>query len=139
MPAGTGSCSRPDPSVLILGDVRIDLAVGAFQIGIRHQRGFAVTRPGDIDETEIVVLDDAVEMRVDEAQSRRRAPVAEQARFDVGERKRLFQQRIVVEIDLSDREIVRRAPPGVEFAELFGIEGLGRRGHVRIPEGTVPG
>ena len=44
-------------------------------------------------------------MRVDEAQSRRRAPMTEQARFDVTKRKRLPQQRIVVEIDLTDREI----------------------------------
>ena len=44
--------------------------------------------------------------------------VAEQARLDVFEFQRLGEQRIVVEIDLADREIIRGAPVGVDFFEI---------------------
>jgi hypothetical protein len=48
--AGKGELlEQPLHPVLIPGDVRIDLAVGAFQVGVRHHRRPAVTRPGDID------------------------------------------------------------------------------------------
>ena len=36
-------------------------------------------------------------------------------RFDVRQRQRLAQQRIRVEIDLTDREVVRGAPVSVEL------------------------
>ena len=42
---------------------------------------------------------------------------AEQARFDVRQRERLLQQRIVVEINLSDRKVIRRAPIGVNLPQ----------------------
>ena len=67
-------------------------------------------------------FDDAVQMDIDEVQSRRRAPVPEQARLDVRQLERLLQQRIVVEINLADREIVRRAPIGVHLVEQFRRE-----------------
>ena len=65
------------------------------------------------------VLDDAIQVHVDEVQPGRRAPVPEQARLDVLERQRLAQQRIVEQVDLADREIVGRAPPGVDLREGF--------------------
>ena len=77
----------------------------------------AVARARDVDHVQIVLLDDAVQMGVDEVQPRRRAPVAEQARLDVRQGERFLQQRIVVEIDLPDRQIVRRAPVGVHLVE----------------------
>jgi hypothetical protein len=76
-----------------------------------------VARPGDIDDVQVVLLDDAVQVDVDEVQPRRRAPVPEQARLDVLQRERFLQQRIVVEIDLPDRQIVRGPPIGVHLAE----------------------
>ncbi len=51
--------------------------------------------PGQIDNIEIVRLDQTVEMDIDEVQSGRRTPVPEQPWFDMIERQRLFQQRIV--------------------------------------------
>ena len=38
-------------------------------------------------------------------------------RFDVGQFQRLLQQRIVVEIDLADRQIVGGAPVGIDLAK----------------------
>ena len=64
-------------------------------------------------------LDEPVEMHVDEVEAGRRAPMAEQARLDVFERQRLVEQRIVEQIDLPDRQIVRGAPVGIHQAELF--------------------
>ena len=81
-----------------------------------------MARSGDVNHVQVVFLDDAVQMGVDEVQPRRRAPVAEQARLDVRQREWLFQQRIVVEVYLTDREVVRRAPIGVHLAEQFRRE-----------------
>ena len=63
------------------------------------------------------LLDDAVQVHVDEVLPRRRAPVAEQHVLDVAERERPPQQRVVAEIDLADRQVVRGAPVGVHALE----------------------
>ena len=74
--------------------------------------------PADIDHVEVARPDDAVEMGIDEIQARRGAPMPEQARLDVLEGQRLAQQRIVEQIDLADREIIRGAPIGVDRGEF---------------------
>ena len=50
----------------------------------------------------------------------RRAPVSEQHVLDVRERQRPLQQRIVVEIDLADRQIVGGAPVGIHLMHELG-------------------
>ena len=123
--AGKGELfEQPPQPLLVLRDVGIDFAVGAFEVGVGHQPGSAVTRSSDVNHVQVLFLDDAVQMGIDEVQSRRRAPVAEQARFDVRQLERLFQQRIVKEINLSDREVVRRAPPGIQLAQQFRSQSL---------------
>ena len=107
---------QPFHPLLVLADVGIDFAVGALEIRIRHQSGSAVAGPGKVDHIQALFLDDPVQVNVDEVQSGRRAPVTEQARFDMRQLERLFQERIVVEVNLSDREVVRRAPPGINPA-----------------------
>ena len=42
----------------------------------------------------------------------------EQARLDVLRRQRLAQQRVVLQVDLADRQVVRRAPVRVETRDL---------------------
>jgi hypothetical protein len=103
----------------IARDVRIHLAVRAFQVGAGDHAGPAVARPGDEDRVEPPRVDGAVHVRVDEVQPRRGAPVAQQARLDVRQRQRLAQQRVVHEVDLAHRQVVGRAPPGVEQREVF--------------------
>jgi hypothetical protein len=44
--------------------------------------------------------------------------VAEEAGLHVLRPQRLGQQRVVQEVDLSDREVVGRPPPGVETIEI---------------------
>ena len=102
----------------VLADVRIDLAVGAFEIGMRDQRRPAVPGADDVDHVQVIALDDPIEMHAEHVQARRRAPVAEQPRLDVLALERLLQQRIVEQIDLPDRQIVRGPPVGVHLAQL---------------------
>ena len=73
---------------------------------------------GDENGVQIVRFDRAVDVRVDEVETGRRAPVAEQPRLDVLGAQRLAQQGVVEQVDLTDGEIVRGAPPRVEQIEL---------------------
>ena len=110
---------------LVLADVGIDLAVGAFEVGVAHDGRAAVPGAGDVDHVEVVFLDDPVQVDVDEVLPGGRAPVAQQHVLDVRERQRPLQQRIVVEIDLADREIVGGPPVGVHLVKEVRGKGLG--------------
>ena len=105
---------------LILADVRIDLAVSAFKIGVAHDRRAAMARARDIDHVEVVFFDDSIQVHINEILSRRRPPVAEQHVFHIRKRQWPLQQRIVVQINLPDREVVGRPPVGVHLVEQFG-------------------
>ena len=48
------------------------------------------------------------------------APMPEQTRFDMFELERGFEQRIVLQIDLPDREVIRGAPIGVHLFQQIG-------------------
>jgi len=102
-------------SVGVLRHVRINFTIGSFKVGVRDQARPAVARPGDIDNIQVLLLDHAVEMDVNEVQSGSRAPVPQQARFDVLALEWPLEQGIVVEINLADRQIVGRPPVGVHF------------------------
>src|SRR5437870_4357002 len=104
---------EPLQSVLILRDGGIELAVRSLEVGVRDERGPAVSRPGNVDHVEIVLPDDAVQVHVDEVLPRRRAPVAEKSRLHVGGLERGPEKRIVVQVYLPDGEVVRRPPVGV--------------------------
>ena len=106
--------------LFVAGDVRIYLAVGAFQVGVRDQGRPAVPWAGHIDHVEIVRLDDAVQVGVDEVQARRGSPVPEQPRLYVLLGQRLLEQRIVVEIDLADRKVVCGPPVRVDQCPFVG-------------------
>src|SRR5262245_23074529 len=67
--------------LFVLRNVRVDLAVGPFQVCVRNQPGAAMARSGDVNRVEVVLLDDAVEMNVHEIQAGRRPPMAQQARL----------------------------------------------------------
>src|SRR5579864_4549808 len=64
-------------------------------------------------------------MRVNEVEPGRGSPVPQQARLDVLDVKGLRQQRIGVQVNLSDRQIIRRSPMGVNLAELLGGKRVG--------------
>ena len=110
-------------------DVRVDLGVRAFEVGVRDDAGAAVAGTDDVHHVEVALGDDAIEVGVDEVEAGGGAPVAEQARLDVVEGQRAIEERIVFEVDLADREVVGGAPVGVHGLELVG----GERGrHLRL-------
>ena len=117
---------QPLHAFRVLADVRVDLAVGALEIGVSNQRRSAMTRADDVDHVEVVALDDPVEVHVEHVQARRRAPMAEQPRLDVLALERLLQQRIVEQIDLADRQVVGCPPIGVHRPQFVGGEGTNR-------------
>jgi hypothetical protein len=106
----------------VLRNIRIQLAVGSFQVRIGYDSRAPMTRAGNVYDVEILLLDDAVEMNIDEVQSRRRAPVTQQSRFDVISLERFFQKRVVIELDLTDRQIIRGVPIRVDFFKQLWCE-----------------
>ena len=109
---------QPLHSRFVLGDVGVDLAVDAFEIDVGDNRRAAVAGAGDEQDLEVERFDQPVEVRVDEIEAGRRAPVPEQPRLDVLLDQRLAQQRIVEQIDLADRQVVGGAPVGVDQLEF---------------------
>ena len=94
---------QPLHSLCVLADVRIDLAVGAFEVGVGDQRRAAVPRADDVDHVQVISLDDSIEMHAQHVEARRRAPVAEQPRLDV-----LALERLSAAADCRADKSVRR-------------------------------
>ena len=121
-------------SGLIQLDIRIDLAVGALEIGVCNHRRSPMAGTADIDDICIALSDCAVEMRIDEAEPRRGSPMAEQPRLDMLQSKRLAKQRIVEQIDLPDRQVIGGTPVGIDVVQLLCGQaiGAGMFGHFRL-------
>jgi hypothetical protein len=79
-----------------------------------------VAGAGHVDHVEVSLADHPVEVGVEEVQPRSRPPVAEQARLDVLGYERIDEQGVGEQVDLPDREVVRRSPVRVQAAQLFG-------------------
>ena len=87
--AGEGELpEQPAHTLGVRRDVGVDLRVGAVEVGVGDQAGTAVAGAGDVDGRLLALLDRPVEVRVEEVQAGRRAPVTEQAGFDVVARQR---------------------------------------------------
>ena len=118
-PAGERELAeQPAQPFLVLRDLRIDLGVRPLEVGVRHRRRAAVPGTHHVDRVEVPVPDHPVHVHVDEVQARRRPPVAEKARLDVLGLQRLAQQRVLEEIDLPDRDVVRGTPVRVHQVKL---------------------
>ncbi len=102
----------------VLCDLVVYLGVRAFEPHVREHRRTAVTGPGDEQHRTAAVADQTVEVHVEQIQAGRRPPVAEEPRLDVLGRERLGEQRIVLEVDLADRQVVRGAPGDVHQTEI---------------------
>ncbi len=119
---------QPLQSVSVALDRRISLGIRAFQVGLRHQPRPAMARPGDENHVQIVLFDQPVQMDVKEVQAGRRSPMPEQARLDMLERERGFEQGIVLQVDLADRQVVRSSPIRMHLLKEGGRQGI--RHHV---------
>ncbi len=84
MPPGNENClKRCRMPSSVCGIDGIDFGVGAFEVCVGDHAGSAVAGSADVDRVQVVSLDGAVHVRVDEVQAGRGAPVAEQAGFDL--------------------------------------------------------
>ncbi len=117
-------------AVFILRDLRIEFAIGPLQPAIGNDARRAMARPGDEKHVEAARLDDAVQMDIEKIEAGYRAPMPEQARLHMRHFQRFAQERIVEKIDLSDRKIIRGAPPGVHEIEFGLRQRCGCVGHV---------
>ena len=92
---------------------------------MRHQPWSAMPRTDDVDHVKIVLHDQPIEVDVQEIEPGGGSPMAQQAGLDVLQRQRLLEQRIVAEIDLPDRQIVRGMPVAVHLGQKLGRQGVG--------------
>ena len=127
-------------SCLVLGHVRIQFAVGALEVSVGHHTRPPMTGASDVDHIQIALLNDPIEMNVDEIQSWRRAPMSKEPRLDMLALERFFEQWIVVQINLADRQIVCRPPIRVHLPEqLRGERSLAAGRRLRSPFSFVRG
>jgi hypothetical protein len=94
----------------VLGFVRVHLRVRPFEIDRRQDARRAVAGTGEKDRVEVVLVDQAIEVDVSEAQAGARSPVAQKALLDVLGFQRLAEQRIASQVNHAGRE-VRAGPP----------------------------
>ncbi len=126
---------QPSEAGLVLADIGIDLAVRALEVRVGHHGRPAVPRTGDVDHVQVVFLDDSVQVRVDEVLPRRRPPVSEKHSLHIRQRQGALQERVVVKINLADRQVVGRAPVRIDEAQL--LVGKPALAHGRTYEGQV--
>src|SRR5262249_39562796 len=119
-------------ALLVLALIRIDLRVGALQIGRRQDTWCAVARAGQEDDVQIVLGDQAVEVKVGEAQAGTRAPVPQQAQLYVLGLQRLTQQRVGAQIDHAGGQVVAGTPVSIYGVQLCGGQSLGCRGMAAV-------
>src|SRR4029079_13435092 len=106
-----------DP-LLSRSDLRVELGVRTFEVSVGDEARSAVPGARDVQALQPARPDEAVQVHVDEVQSGRRPPVAEEPGFDVLGPKRLAQERVRAKVDLADREVVRGPPVTVDLREL---------------------
>ena len=99
----------------IPGNIRVDLGVGSFQIGLGDHGVSAVSRAGKVDHVQIIAADNAVEMSVDKVLSGDSSPVSHDLLFDLLGLQRGAQQRVFQQIQLPGGKIVGGAPISVDL------------------------
>lgn len=106
----------------VLGAIGIDLTIASLQIGVGNQAWTTVPRPRNVDDVQVVGLDQPVAVDIDEVQPRRCPPMSQQSWLDMLKCQRFFEQGIVDELDLSNGEVIRRAPVGIHLVQLIGTQ-----------------
>ena len=147
-PAGEGELPEQRPQPLLGAvDARVAFGVGAVQVGVGDHARSAVPGPGHVQGVQVAVADGAVQVGVEEVQARGGAPMPQQPRLDVVPAEAVAQQRVTLQVDLPDAQIVRRPPPRIHRRQLLGggISGAVRPrggcrcgGHGRSPSDPRP-
>jgi hypothetical protein len=102
----------------VLALVRIDLGVRPFEVRRSKHARRPVARSGHENHVEVVLDDHSVQVHPHERQRRAGAPVAEEPVLHVFSFQRLFQQRVVLQVDHSHRQVVACPPEGIHQFQL---------------------
>ena len=111
-------------ALFIFGNVGVNFAVGAFQIGIGDEEVTAVAGAGKKDEVEIKLLDDAVEVDIDEVLPGNGTPVADDLLLHLIARQRFPEEGVLKHVELCRREVVGRAPVSIHFLKILIRQGF---------------
>ena len=79
---------------------------------------------GNVEHVEVVFVDQPIQVNVNEIQSGRRSPMAEQPWFDVLFGKGLLEQWVVIQIDLTDRQVIGGPPVRIHQGPFFIRKGV---------------
>ena len=105
--------------LLVLRNMRVYLAVCALQVRVCNKCRAPVARPRNVYHVEAVLFDNSVQMHIDEILARRSAPVPHEERLNILLTKCSPHQRIVVQIDLPDSEVIGRTPVRIHLFNLI--------------------
>src|SRR5258708_1189166 len=87
-------CDQTLQAFRVSADVRIELAVGTLEVGIRHNAGRTMSGAGHEHHIEIALPDDTVEVRIDQVEPGCCAPVPQEPRLNVLDLERFRKERI---------------------------------------------
>ena len=90
-------------SLLVSGNVGIDLGIAAVQPVLRHHGVAAVAGTGEIDHIQIVALDDPIQMGIDEVLAGAGPPVSHDGLLEVAFDQRALQEGVIHQIQLAGR------------------------------------
>src|SRR5262249_31658980 len=102
---------------LIQGDVWIKIRVRAFEERVCEAGRCAVAGSDDEKHRKIVAANHHTQVLVGEVDPRTRSPMSEQTRLDVLQTQRLFEERIVEQVNLSGGDVVRCREIRIETCE----------------------
>ncbi len=109
-------------SGFVLSNIRINLAPCALKVNVSNDCRPAVSRAGDVKHVQIVFFDRAIQMDVDEVLPWCRAPVTDHERLHMRQSERFLQQGVVVQIDLTDGQVIRGAPVAIDLVQHCGVQ-----------------
>src|SRR5215469_4720212 len=83
-----------------------------------------MTRTGEKNHVELILLDEPVEVNVDKGKSGTRSPMPKQTILDLLRLQRLAEQWILLQVDHSQAEIIAGAPIDLCVAQFFRTQWL---------------
>ena len=122
---------------VILPDVGVNLAVRAFEIGVRYEKVSAVAGAGKQDHVEIKLFDHSVEMDIHEILSGNGSPMPDDLLFNMFAGEGFAQERVVQKVELCCGQIVGGAPIGVHLLEIAVGKRLLFRAILRFAHGCI--
>ena len=102
-------------SVFVFALVRVDFGVSALQIARPQNARCSMALSSQENHIQVVLLDQLVQVNVGERKAGNCSPVAQEPVLDVLWLQRFSKQRIVLEINHSETQVLASAPIGMGF------------------------